>query len=207
MKKLLTLITFSIILLVPVEVQDAFALLCPQIPGCITDNFYVLENNFGTLRQYDSAGTIIDPNFITGFTGVATFAFDAAGNLYVGDSFLNKIAKYDSAGTIIDPNFITGVSVISIAFDTLGNLYVLDGSKVSQYDSTGALLNANFITGLPNLPQQSNMAFGPDGNLYIPIASLGTIQQYRSTGAPQSLGFISGLSLPVAVAFDCTVAV
>lgn len=204
MNKWLVAIAFSVLLLVPVGAQDAFALLCPQIPGCITGNFYVLDNNFGIIRQHDSAGTIIDPNFITGLGSSSTFAFDADGNLYVGDFSSNNIAKYDSAGTIIDPNFITGVgSVGSIVFDTLGNLYVLGGAVVSKYDSTGALLNANLITGIPNPGGEDViMAFGPDGFLYIPNLDLGRIFKYSSTGALLDSFFITGLAKPHAIAFD-----
>ncbi len=130
----------------------AFAQLCP-LTGCLTGNLYVADSFFDTVRQYNSAGVLLDANFITGLISANDIAFDSAGNLYVLDTGHQTVRQYDSAGTLLDANFITGLdNPRSFAFDSAGNLYVLDTGfgTVRQYDSAGALLDAKFITGLSN---------------------------------------------------------
>ena len=187
MDKRLVAIAFLVLLLVPVGAQNAFAQICPLIPGCTTGNLYVADSN--TVRQYDSTGALLNANFAPGVSSTRGIAFDSAGNLYVANLGLGTVEKYDSTGALLDASFITGLSLpTAIAFDSAGNLYVGNNGfdTVSQYDSAGTLLNANFVTGL-SLP--TTIAFDSAGNLYVVDAALNTVGQYdtetRTPAAPE----------------------
>jgi len=191
----------SILILGFVGSSQVDAQLCP-LTGCQTDNLYVLD--FDKVRQYDSAGILLDANFITGLSDPSSIAFDSTGNLYVADKILDAVRQYDSAGALLDANFITGLFIpSSLAFDSAGNLYVSDFgfATVRQYDSAGALLDANFITGL-SVP--FSLAFDSAGNLYVANSGSDTVRQYDSAGTLLNANFITGLNFPFSIAFDST---
>jgi len=182
-----------------ISVVPTYAQLCP-LTGCLTGNFYVLDDNLGIVKQYDSTGALLDANFITGLISPTSMAFDSAGNLYIPEFNLGIVKQYDSTGALLDANFITGSGLsFSIAIDSAGNIYVSTGTTVRKYDSTGALLDANFATGLS---LAISIALDSAGNLYVADFILGTVRQYDSTGALLDANFITGLPLPLSIAFD-----
>jgi len=191
----------SILILGTLGIPHSFAQLCPLVPGCLTDNLYVAGSFFNAVRQFDSAGTLLDASFITGLSFPISIAFDSTGKLYVADLSLDTVRQYDSAGTLLDASFITGLSdPRGIAFDSTGKLYVVDFNldAVLQYDSAGTLLDASFITGL-SLPH--SLAFDSTGNLYVADFSLDAVRQYDSTGTLLDASFIT-VTDPRSIAFD-----
>ncbi len=202
MNKLLPLVAFSILLLVPVGTQNVSAHLCLLHPGCTTGNLYVLDN-FETVRQYDGAGNLIAADFASGLSFPRSIAFDSAGNLYVLDLNFETVRQYDGAGNLIDPDFITNLFISkSITFDSAGNLYVTSAgnNRVEQYDDAGNIINQNFITGL-NFP--ISIAFDSAGNLYVADA-LQTVRQYDGAGNIIDPDFAPGVVNPIRIAFDFT---
>ncbi len=94
LKKLLVLIAFSVLLLVPVGAQNTFALLCNQIPGCTTDKLYLSVESDSSVKQFSSTGGApLNGDFATGLSGPECIAFDSAGNLYVTDFNNHRIRK------------------------------------------------------------------------------------------------------------------
>ncbi len=141
MNKWLALIAFSVLLLVPVGAQNAFAQLCPLIPGCTTGNLYVGDDILDTVSQYNSAGTLLDADFITGLAGPGSIAFDSAGNIYVTDISLGTVRQYNSAGTLLDADFITSQSnPISKAFDFTFTDDQVVGGTLLPLDTTVLIL-------------------------------------------------------------------
>jgi len=193
-------VIFSILVLGTLGIPHTFAQLCP-VTGCLTDNLYVSDLNLDTVRQYDSAGGLLDASFVTG-VGQSTIAFDSTGNLYVVKQTLGIVEQYDSAGGLINANFITGLGFPhSIAFDSTGKLYVGDVA-VRQYDSAGGLINANFITG--GLINPVSIAFDSTGKIYVADPNFGTVRQYDSAGGLLDASFVTGQVFPRSIAFDST---
>jgi len=127
----------SILILGTLGISHSFAQLCP-LTGCLTDNLYVSGNGFDTVRQYDSAGPLLDADFAPGLSDPRAIAFDSTGKLYVADDGLNTVRQYDSAGTLLDANYITGLSVpLSLAFDTL---QAPVGGTIIPIDTTALLV-------------------------------------------------------------------
>jgi len=191
----------SILILGTLGIPHAFAQLCP-LTGCLTDNLYVADFDFGTVRQYDSTGFLLDASFVTGLAAPRGIAFDSIGNLYVIDDTFNTVRQYDSTGFLLDASFVTGLfTPQGIAFDSIGNLYIVDDgfNTVRQYDSTGFLLDADFAPGLLN-PQY--IAIDSTGNLYVTDPTLNTVRQYDSTGFLLDADFAPGLGNPSPIAFD-----
>ncbi len=184
---------------------SAYGQLCP-VTGCLTDNLYVADISHQTVRQYDSTGTLLDENFITGVFPVSV-AFDSAGNIYVADQgFFFTVRQYDNTGTLLDDDFAPGLSFPkAIAFDSAGNLYVDDGSlqTVRQYDSTGTLLNDDFLSNgfPPGVEAPVSIAFDSAGNLYV-ADLLGPVRQYDDAGTLLNADFAPDLSSPQGIAFD-----
>ncbi len=196
----------SILILGTLGTPHAFAQLCPIIPGCLTDNLYVLDSEVFKVKQYDSAGSLLNANFAPGLSSPTSIAFDSTGKFYVVDTGFDTVRQYNSAGSLLNANFITGLNLpTTIAFDSTGNLYVLDAAfnTVRQYNSAGSLLNANFA---PGLNDPTTMAFDSTGNLYVADAAIFelTVKQYDSAGSLLNANFVTGLSIPVSIAFDST---
>ncbi|MCH7969402.1 MAG: NHL repeat-containing protein [Thaumarchaeota archaeon] len=164
--------------------------------------------NEGTIRQYDSAGTLIKADFITGLSNPGSIEFDSTGNLYVANLGVNPCAcegtvgQYDSAGTLIKADFAPGLKFPQfIAFDSTGNLYVVDStqSSVRQYDSTGGLIKATFTSVGADY---RGIAFDSTGKLYVAFNN-GKVRQFDSDGNLIK-DFATGLTGPSGIAFDST---
>lgn len=122
-----------------------------------------------TTGVYESSGAL-DPPTLLASTGVRVggLAVDPSDRIYVTTED-GRIQIYDSAGALVDANFVTGLGL------TAGPLTVgqLDGGAVSVYamNSLGELLEVDLLgnstvigTGFATV---SDLAFGPDGDLYI----------------------------------------
>ena len=128
----------SILILGTLGTPYAFAQLCP-VTGCVTDNLYVLDLDFDTVRQYTSAGAQINADFAPGLNAPRNIAFDSTGNLYVADfSPSQSIRQYTSAGVLLNPYFATGTpNPRAIAFDFT---YPTIGGTNIPIDKTALLL-------------------------------------------------------------------
>jgi len=134
------------------------------------------------LVRFDAAG-----NSLGSFAGAAQgivaprdLAFDAAGNLYVADNA--AVLVFDANGNVL-PSLSQGLATaLAVAFDASGSLFVSNrigsgASEILRYAPGGALLQTwaipEFDNGGPR-PFAREMAFGPDGLLYLALRGSNT---------------------------------
>jgi uncharacterized protein (TIGR03437 family) len=203
-------------------------------------NLYVADNGNGRVRKVTAAGAISTFASIPSPTGMT---FDSAGNLYVASNS-NRVLKVDLQGNITT---IAGTGVKgysgdggpatnalltnpwSVAFDSLGNLYVAEPEIhrvrkitpqgiISTFAGIGAFGSsgnggpaASAMLGYPTA-----LRFDPAGNLYISghleghvrkVNPLGIISTFAGGGPSNQLGdgkiaTAATIGIPNELAFD-----
>lgn len=181
----------------------------------------------GFISAFDSSGNYL---YQFGSTPVgATFlglyspqdvAFGLDGNLYVSDGS-NGVSEFAPDGTFLGvfvplgsgPGRPAGLAnPWGLAFDSAGNLYVADigGSVVDQFSAAGTFLG-QYVTSASILTQPTDIAFGPDHNLYV--ANSGAVAQvlgpdnavpfvsYPDVTSPQFLAFSGTAPVPEPATF------
>jgi uncharacterized protein (TIGR03437 family) len=137
-------------------------------------NLYVISYGMRAVVKYNGTTGASMGVFTSGGAMVAPYgiAFGPDGNLYIADEV--NVLKYNGAsGTymgIFVPAGSGGLSgPVSLVFRPDGYLYVTgQHSGVQRYNgTTGAFVD----TFVPNTGQQDQLAFGPDGNLYLGIST------------------------------------
>jgi streptogramin lyase len=148
----------------------------------------VLNQRNDAVTLYSATGQLL--NTVSVGTGVREYlTLDQAGNAYVcntdGDSVL-RLALGDTQFTRVNTPSLQGAT--AVAFDAAGRMYVSGtGNSVERFSPTGQSLGL-FLTGL-SLPR--DMAFGPDGSLYVLNRVDETLRRYDGNGS-----LIRSLSLP-----------
>lgn len=189
----------------------------------INGNLYIVDADNERIRKVDSMGIVntIAGNGINGFSGdggQATdaelsypndIAFDAIGNLYIADVWNNNIRKINTLGiiTTIAGNGGAGYSgdggqatsaelnmPTGIAFDSFGNLYIVDSFNhvIRKVNTAGiiATIVGNGTSGYSGDGGQAtaaatnanNIAFDNVGNLYICDQSANRIRLVNTSG-------------------------
>ena len=115
--------------------------------------------------------------------------FGANGDLYVADEGGNGVVHlFDPSGNSVTTLLPAGTPT-AVAFGPNGNLYAATGIGIEEYDSTTQSFNTVVVaeTGGPNNP--GDLAFGPDGKLYVLDISSADPQifQYNADGSDQQL--------------------
>jgi glucose/arabinose dehydrogenase len=193
-------------------------------------NVYVASSGTNSVLRYNgSTGAFIDAFVAAGSGGLGSpygVAFGPDGNLYVPSGTNNDILRYNgTTGAFID-TFVASSSggmnkPGAVAFGSDGNLYVVDdpANAVLRYQgpsgaSPGAPLpaagqtGATFVAaGSGGLSFPTDLAFGPDGNLYVnnTANTLAVLKFDGATGAFLSTAVApgsGGLSLPRGLAVD-----
>ena len=146
----------------------------------VNGNLYALEPNHGEIVKVNSNGKIdrlIDISASQGHI-VPTALTWYNGNFYVGNLDIfpvtgkSNVYKVTPAGniSIVEKGFST---ILGIAFDKAGGLYVLENTtgNAQPTPGTGDIIRIDpsgnrrtLVTGL-NLP--TALEYGPDGNLYV----------------------------------------
>ncbi len=147
----------------------------------VDNNFYVIEPNTGVLDKITLGGNVSRVVDISATQGhiVPTAITYHNGNFYVGN--LNTFPAVPGSSSIykITPDgqisvFATGFNMIlSVTFDQLGGLYVLEMTTNNPFPTpgTGDIVrvdpsgNKQVITSGLHLP--TAMTFGPDRKLYV----------------------------------------
>jgi hypothetical protein len=166
------------------------------------DVLYAVEPNHGELDAITTSGNIrrvVDISLIQGHIVPTAIATDGK-NFFVGnlDTFpikdgSSKIMKITPSGKLTTV-FIEFTTVLGLAFDNQGRLYVLENTtgnpgptpgtgKVVRIDGKNKV--TEIATGL-SLP--TAMTFGPDGNLYVSNLGFGP--------PPIGLGQVLKITLP-----------
>jgi hypothetical protein len=142
---------------------------------------YAVEPNHGELDSITTAGVIhrvTDISFTQGHIVPTAIAYDGA-NFFVGnlDTFpikdgASKIMEITPGGAL-STMYINFTTVLGLAFDSRGRLYVLENTtgnpnptpgvgKILRIDGKYAVTEIASGLSLPTA-----MTFGPDGNLYV----------------------------------------
>jgi hypothetical protein len=147
---------------------------------------YAVEPNHGEVDRISPTGAISRVADISATQGhiVPTAIASRSGIFYVGNLHTFPIQPGSSKILQVTPQgrvstFATGFStVLGVAFDNLGRLYVLENTTVAGFPTpgTGDIVRLSggrrtvVASGL-NLP--GGMTFGPDGALYVSVWSFG----------------------------------
>ena len=149
------------------------------------NHLYVISTFAGTqvLRFDGTSGELIDifteERGIGGHTGIA---FGPEGNLYLANKYQNVVQRYDGTnGAFLDTVVSDSTQLESpndIVFDTAGRLYVSNsnrheipryslekGERIDVYTKGSALFNP------------LDIAFGPDGHLYV-VSAIGQLLRF-----------------------------
>jgi sugar lactone lactonase YvrE len=162
-------------------------------------------------------------NGLGGFVDPTGLAIGSDGSLYVADyqsstsSNTGAIYRFSASGAYLG-TFATGSSLNEpqgIAFGPNGDLYVTNynanNSYISAYDSSGNQVSVPGAGGSGGGPPSGflglsapagGIAFGPNGNLYIPDPYNG-VDEYTADGTfVRSFGYADPLAIPSSVAID-----
>ncbi len=155
-------------------------------------NVYVGASS--TVERFDgltgaSLGVFATDNRLSSVSGLA---FDATGNLFVSDGNAGDILKFSNTGALLS-TFATGIPPIVSGAGALlfngPNLLVAAtfapahagwGNQILAFAPNGNQLS-DFASGA-NLLGPDNMAFGPDGLLYIVNYAGGNVVRYTAGG-------------------------
>jgi len=185
-------IAFSVLLLVPVGAQNAFAVAGDFIdvfvskesgglwePGKLVfgpdGNLYV--SSFGTsqiLKYNGNDGAFIN-DFVSGLAGPLGLDFGPDGNLYVSSFGTDQVFRYNgNTGAFIGVFVSAGSGGLDgpwgLVFGPNGNFYVssFENDRVLKYNgNTGAFIDDFVFPGSGGLDKPRGLVFGPDGNLYV----------------------------------------
>jgi DNA-binding beta-propeller fold protein YncE len=174
--------------------------------------------NFGSggnsyVAQFDSGGNAVNLSLVPSSTGLfdpEAIAFGPDGNLYIADSSngaVDQVLLPSGAFNTLIPAGCPSTPFANpqgVVFAASGNLYISDagfgcgGSTdygVYEYNTAGNLLETFVATNLLSTP--IDLAFGPDGNLYVTDAS--GVEQFNGMTGTQIADFIptGGLDGPL----------
>lgn len=183
-------------------------------------NIYVRDASSNGVDRYNgTSGAFIDHFIAPGSGGLSStrhLTFGPDGNLYVVSQGNDRVLRYQGAtGTFIDTFVAPGSGGLDFpraaVFDPVGgDLYVTNpgGYNMLRYDGTTGAFSMAFATGLDGGANNSGpdaAIFGPDGNLYVAEATLGSVRKFAPNGTDLGVFIPSGsggLSGPTAMVFD-----
>ena len=131
-------------------------LLLWSVPERVSGQILVANYDGGTIAEYSTFGTLVNPALISGLNQpvrIAVFGDD----VYVVNSGSGTVGKYTTAGATVDAALITGLNrpfAIAVSEDgahlfVANNNDLTEGSgTIGKYTTSGTLVNAAFIVGL-----------------------------------------------------------
>jgi sugar lactone lactonase YvrE len=183
-----------------------------------SSNNRVLEYK-APLSTGEAASLVIgQPNFTsantettsTGLNGPNGLAFDSSGNLWVADLINGRVLEFPApfstgeAATLVigEPNFTVANDEVSkaglnapnsVAFDSSGNLWVVDGHRVLKYNAPfstheaaslvigqNTFTNSSTVTTSTGMNFPAGIAFDSGGNLWISDKGNNRVLEYTA---------------------------
>jgi hypothetical protein len=153
-------------------------------------NLYVASGNSDQVLRFDGQSGAFLGVFASGggLQGPINLTFGPDGKLYVSSGY-DHILRFDgSTGTFIDA-FVSGGRLAyprGLQFGPDRNLYVVNynTAEVLRYNgNTGAFIDSFVPAGTGGLFTPSDLAFGPDGTLYVGGGTFPTPGVFRYHGA------------------------
>lgn len=151
-----------------------------------------VNNGNGHINEFDGEGKPISSFGPESFYASAAVN-PANGDLYVLNGF-GTLETYDpSTGELLSSfavpasnNFIGFLTIVQIATDSAGNVYVpvVPENEVLEYSPSGTLLNTFKGSGQGALKEPSGVAVDSAGDLWVADNGNGRIQELSPTGAP-----------------------
>lgn len=143
-----------------------------------------------SVSEYNTAGELVRPSFITGLPLYPHVITLSGSDLYIGTVptvSSASVSKYTTSGTKVNDRLVSYLNGITDIAVSGSNLYVNQGNGVvSLYTTAGVLVNANLLEG------NATGLFATPTSLYA--AQYYTISQYSSTGTVVSNPLASGLN-------------
>jgi sugar lactone lactonase YvrE len=177
-------------------------------------NLYIADTTDSKVHVYDTAGNSVASMDSPEMSQPTDVAFDAAGNLYVVNP-ANANVLVSVGGTQPLAEFFAtqtgGLTIPSaLTFGPNGELYVLDSSNgtgpaIRRYTAAGAA-DGTVISYATTFFQPNDIAFGPDGKLYVSGLDLslnaGQVLRYLPNGTADGILIASGPSYPTFMTFS-----
>ena len=170
--------------------------------------------NTGTIGEYSTSGTPINPTLITGLNfpnGLAVSGSDLFVTTYNNSTGKGAIGEYTTSGATVNAALVSGLPYNPVGVAVSGtNLFVVGGGSysnqhtgtVGEYTTSGATVNASLVmTGLstPNAVAVSGLS------LFVSNYYGGSVGEFTLGATPGTLSssspsFITGLGSPTALA-------
>jgi WD40 repeat protein len=185
-------------------------------------NLYIADVTLSNVHEYDTAGNSAASLSSADLAQPFDVAFDSSGNLYVADTDFGKVLRSIGGTQPLTELFPSQAGKLTIptalTFGPDGKLYVLDASNntgpaIRRYLADGTVdgtagdpNDATFISYATTSFQPNDIAFGPDGKLYVSGVDLdffnGQVLRYSANGAPDGMLVASGTTYPTFMAFS-----
>ncbi len=155
------------------------------------DILYVANNAGGSIGEYNTDGTVINAQLITGLHGPDNIAISGT-DLYETNYGGASVGKYTTAGGTINASLITGITTpTGIAVNGSQLFVALDvANEIGEYTTSGGTVNSSLIfTGSSN----KSLALS-GGNLfvsgYMTTGPHGSVQEYATDGTPVNVNLL-----------------
>ena len=188
-------------------------------------NLYIADVTLSNVHEYDTSGNSVaslGADASAFFSQPTDVAFSSAGDLYVVNpgfaNVLKSVGGTQQFAAFFGPETGGLINPGALTFGPDGKLYVLDvststGPAIRRYTAAGAPdgnvadpNDATVISYSTSLFQPNDIAFGPDGKLYVSGLDLGTamgqVLRYLPNGTADGALVAVGGNYPTFMAFS-----